>query len=182
MRIQITALILFTIFGLLFVNPALAIDIPDFPACSNPEGTLKVTYSSGTHGIVGDSAEYNGSDSVYQLDNDNLIQCFCSTDGEGIQTNWWKASSLTSAEQQTLLNSGWNLVPNGSLWGLEQTAYYAKNSSFACNGEVDGAGGIGGEVLGLASTGGNFLPFILALIGIPALILGLLLNRKPSGK
>lgn len=218
MRIQILTLILLTIFGLSFgSNQALAVDIPNFPTCSNPQGTIKVQYSDGTHGIAGDSAQRTGSDIVYQLDNGNLTQCFCSVDGQGIQTNWWKDSSLSAEQHQTLLNSGWVLIPNGALWGLEERAYFAKNSNFSCGGGNGGGGSSGGsggpgdgrsdglgcashdcsnqgqvqgeilgistsigEVLGLASTGGNYLPFVLAIIGVLSLISGLILNRKVS--
>lgn len=208
-RIQI--LILLTIFSLFVgTNIALALDIPDFPNCTNPQGVVKVQYPSGTHGIVGDSAAYMGSDSVYQLDSGNLIQCFCSVDGQGIQTNWWRDSSLPEEDKQTLLNLGWIFVPNGALWGLEKQAYFAKNSTYSCAGNVGGSGGGGqaggndggdglgcavrdcsnqgaaGEVLGistaLAATGGAFLPFVLALIGVLAVTFGVILNLRSSRK
>ena len=81
---------------------------------------------------MGDGTQYTGSDIVYQLDSGNLAQCFCSTNGEGIQTNWWKDSSLTAEEHQILINSGWIYVPNGALWGLEETQYMTFNSNFSC--------------------------------------------------
>ncbi len=218
MKTQALLAILLTIFTLSFgSNSALAIDVPNFPTCSNPQGTIKVSYSDGTHGIVGDGAQYTGSDTVYQLDNGNLMQCFCSTNGQGIQTNWWKDGSITTEQRQILINSGWINIPNGALWGLEETSYFAKNADFSCgsgnndssgNGGRDGgdgrSDGLGcashdcsnqgqggqvlgistsiGEVLGLASTGGNYLPFILATIGLSSLGAGLLLNRKTSKK
>lgn len=220
MQNRIWIVILLTIFGLFFGSKnTLAVEIPNFPSCSNPQGTIKVQYNDGTHGIVGDTSSYSGSDTVYQLDSGNLSQCFCSTNGQGIQTNWWKDSSLTEEERQILINSGWIYIPNGALWGLEETAYFAKNANYSCsgnggNGGSGGSGGDGGdgrsdglgcashdcsgnattssegqvlglstsigEVLGLASTGGNFLPFILAIIGALSLATGFLLSKKTS--
>lgn len=144
MQNRIWIVILLTIIGLFFgSNPALAVDIPNFPTCSNPQGTIKVSYSDGTHGIVGDNAQYTGSDTVYQLDNGNLAQCFCSTNGAGIQTNWWKDSSLSEEERQILINSGWIYIPNGALWGLESTAYMTYNSTYSCQANTGGGGGGG---------------------------------------
>lgn len=186
MKNRILILILFTILGLFFGGKqTLAVETPNFPSCSNPQGTIKVSYNEGTHGIVGDTSQYNGSDTVYQLDSGNLTQCLCTTSGQGIQTNWWKVSSLSVEEKQTLINSGWIYVPNGALWGLEETSYFVKNSNYTCSstgtgGAVLGASASIGEVLGLASTGGNFIPLILAIIGILSLGSGLLLNRKVS--
>lgn len=114
------------------VPSASAYTIPGFPACSNPSGTLKVSYSSGTHGIVGSYATYTGSDKVYSLDGGNVLQCFCAEDGSGIQTNWWRASSLTQEEIQTLMNLGWYFVPDGSAWGLSEGYYLAKNVNYSC--------------------------------------------------
>ncbi len=212
--------ILLTIVTLFFSTKyALAVDTPNFPSCSSPEGTIKVSYNEGIHGIAGDTNQYTGKDTVYQLDNGNLTQCFCSTDGQGIQTNWWKDSSLTTEQHQTLVNSGWILIPNGALWGLEERPYFAKNANYNCggnggNGGSGGSGGSGGdgrsdglgcashdcsgnvvsssggevlglstaigEVLGLASTGGAFLPFILAMLGALSLTAGFLLSKKTS--
>ena len=144
----------------------MAVTPPDFPSCLNPQGDVKISYESGTHGIVGNNQTYIGSDTVYTLPDNLLSQCFCSENGEGIQTNWWKVSSLTENEVQQLKNDGWFFVPNGTLWGLQEGSYMAKNSTYACrsqNGSVSGvsdssAGSVlgastGGSVLGLASTG-----------------------------
>lgn len=171
---------------------ALAVEIPDFPSCYNPQGVIKVSYSDGIHGIAGDSTEHIGRDTVYQLDNNNLQQCFCPANGQGIQTNWWKISSLDEGQRDPLINSGWIYIPNGALWGLEETSYLVKNSNYDCTSNSDSSGGTGGavlnasasigEVLGLASTGGNFWPFVLAVTGAAALALGIILNLKSSRK
>ena len=116
--------------------------IPSFPSCLNPQGVIRVSYSSGTHGVVGDATTYTGTDVVYQLTNDTLIQCLCPPNGDGIQTNWWKVSQLTNEEIDILKAQGWIYIPNGSLWGLDNPPYLAKNISYRC---VGGAGGNGGS-------------------------------------
>lgn len=112
---------------------------PDFPLCSNPQGTLKVSYDSGTHGIVGGTSG-TGSDTVYYTGEDTLMQCFCSTNGSGIQTNWWKISSLTQDEIDQLKKLGWTYIPSGANWGLDDSSYMAKNIDYTC-----GGGGGGGN-------------------------------------
>lgn len=146
-----------------------AVVTPTFPHCSSPQGSVKATYSTGTHGIVGSTATYNGSDAVYRLTDDTLTQCFCSTDGKGIQTNWWKASSLSEDQIQLLKNEGWLYVPAGKLWGLEESPYIAKNIYYSClpssdpstdrGGQVSGAATSTGQILGLATTG-NILTIV----------------------
>lgn len=165
---------------------AIAVSTPSFPACANPQGSLKVSYSEGTHGIVGSSATYTGKDTVYTLSDITLTQCFCSTDGNGIQTNWWKASSLTESEVNILKSEGWHYVPNGSLWGLAVDPYVAKNISYSClstntttstnnsstaSHSDNGVGGgdvlgvSSGEVLGLAATGDSILVYVSFVLG-----------------
>ncbi len=121
-----------------FRNVSAAYTIPVFPTCSNPNGTLKVSYNDGIHGIVGSSAIYTGSDKVYSLDNGNALQCFCASDNQGVQTNWWKVSSLTQEEIQTLKNLGWYFIPDGAAWGLMEGPYMAQNITYTCgsNGSV----------------------------------------------
>lgn len=162
------SLFVFAFLSLLFLSakPSLAIsssDAPNFPVCSSPQGSLIVSYDSGVHGIVGNQGQFNGSDKVYQVSENAVTQCFCATNGEGIQTNWWKVSSLSQDQIDQLTKEGWNYIPNGSAWGLQDSAYFAKNSSFSCQGNGGGSGssngssntGTGGtsQVLGLATTG-----------------------------
>jgi hypothetical protein len=117
----------------------LAYTIPNFPTCSNPNGTLLVSYDSGTHGIVGSTEVYTGTDKVFSLENGNALQCFCASDNQGIQTNWWKISSLDQEEIQTLVNLGWYFVPDGSVWGLSEGAYMAQNLRYTCGGGNGGS-------------------------------------------
>lgn len=144
-------------FNFIFIRYAHAIDAPSFPTCAAAVGTLKVYYANGTHGIPGDTTTHTGSDTVISYTNNQLIQCFCDERGSGIKTNWWKTGSLTDGERAQLLADGWNYIPDGSAWGLENTTYFAKNSPMSCayggrgGGMVLGTGG--GDVLGLAATG-----------------------------
>ena len=127
---------LITIFSFalsLFVQPAYAISTPEFPSCANPTGTVKASYDSGKHGIVGSSQEYFGKDIVYSLENGNFLQCFTPEDNKnGIQSNWLKASNLSEEEKNILKNEGWIYVANGALWGLEDCAYMVKHIEFVC--------------------------------------------------
>lgn len=169
-----------------------AVDIPNFPTCTNPSGIIKVDYPSGTHGIVGNTSEYNGRDTVYQITSDTLSQCFCSTNGEGIQTNWWKVSSLTEEQIDILKKDGWDFVPSGALWGLEEAPYLAKSSDYACGSSnssnnsssesstSSSQASILGDVLGLASTGNNTLFYSLGIFGLLSLAIGVILKRRKS--
>lgn len=160
-----------------------AVTVPSYPNCISPQGNVKVSYSSGTHGIVGNTGEYRGSDAVYTLTNDTLAQCFCPDSGAGIQTNWWKIPNLTAEEIQVLKNQGWIYVPNGALWGLEGVPYLAKNSDYSCKGGVGGSQG-GTSVVGsagranLAGTGGSAQIFALIVSGFLCLFTGFRLRRK----
>lgn len=119
------------------------ITIPSFPSCPNPGGTLKASYSTGTHGIPG-LGEFAGSDSVYTQSETTLVQCFCAPNGAGTQTNWWKVSSLSHDQVAELRAAGWIFIPTGLDWGLEDQPYLAKNISFNCN-SGSSNGGSGGS-------------------------------------
>jgi hypothetical protein len=181
---------------------------PDFPTCSNPNSPVRVSHEEGTHGIAGDPSQYQGSDTVYNLDEDgNVYQCFCSVDGQGIQTNWWKVSSLTQDEIDELLADNWIFIVNGIDWGLENAPYLAKNSEYACEGGGNVAGtssssnngnnnnntgnttnggqilsstastSTGGSVLGLASTGNIITIYTYFAFGTISLLIGRLLKK-----
>src|SRR5689334_3081617 len=106
------------------------VSTPNFPECNHPQGKIIAHYDSGTHGIPGSAAEYVGSDTVYLLNPNTLMQCFCSTNGNGIQTNWWKISSISDADVEILKNLGWVYIPTGALWGLQDTPYMAIDSPY----------------------------------------------------
>jgi hypothetical protein len=142
--------ILFLIlFVFLFSREADAYVVPVFPSCSNPQGTLKVSYDSGTHYIV-DGSGMNGSDAVYFTSDITLIQCFCADSGSGIQTNWWKASTLSQSEIDQLVKLGWHYIPTGADWGLENVPYLASNEIYTCkssgSSSVDHSGPVGAPV------------------------------------
>lgn len=125
-------IIFLLLFALLTPLSAHALTTPTFPACANPQGIVKVEYSEGAHGIAGDTNPHTGTDSVYTLNADTLTQCFCSIYGNGIQTNWWKVSSLTDEEVDILKKEDWIFIPDGALWGLEAAPYLAKNNPYGC--------------------------------------------------
>lgn len=157
------------LWSLILASPTFAVTTPSFPACTSIQGILKVSYPSGIHGIVGSTATYTGSDKVYNLDETTKTQCFCAQDGQGIQTNWWKISSLTDDQRKILENEGWNYIANGALWGLDESAYMAVNSNYTCGGVGGAEQSMAGSVLGeaLAGTGNSlqlFSVFILSLI------------------
>lgn len=193
--VSLITIVGFTIISL--ASPIVAnaqLSYPDFPSCLNPNGTIKVSYDSGTHGVPGDSNSYTGKDIVYSLPDGNNTQCLCTSDGVGIQTNWWKTGSITEDEIDMLKAEGWIYVPDGSLWGLEKESYMAKNSRYSCS----NGGGIGGgsssdnsssngtvlgatttrfgQVLGLATTG--TLPAIISYITLGAI--ALVISRRLS--
>lgn len=169
----ISLIFTFIVFLIGFTIPTYAvIETPQFPVCSSTQGELVAEYSSGTHGVPGDSNSYTGNDKVYKLTDDTLIQCFCPENGDGIQTNWWKVD---------IELPGWIHIPDGSLWGLEKTSYLAQNSTYLCN-----DGGIGGpgsgdigppgistvNLLGLAGTGDSAELFSLGILGLLFVLLG----------
>lgn len=186
---------LFIILGLIVIflsalnGKADAATIPSFPACANPQGTIRVNYDNGTHGVAGDSNSYSGKDTVYTLSENTLTQCLCPVNGNGVQTNWWKASSLTQDEINILISEGWISIPNGSAWGLDSAPYLAKNSNFSCSSTNTGSsGGVSDSksilatstqaVLSLATTG-NILFVLSTFLGGLALIgSGIALSKK----
>jgi hypothetical protein len=142
MKLKVLLSLFFVVLAMgTFVPRVYAIDVPSFPSCVSINGTLKVSYDSGIHGIVGDPSVHQGSDKVYLVGDSNLTQCFCSETGAGIQTNWWKVSSLNQDQIDQLTKQGWTYIPSGSAWGLDDSAYMAQNSSYSCNSSNNGGGG-----------------------------------------
>jgi len=170
-----TLLLVSIVIFFLAAGNSFAATLPTFPTCLNPQGTIKSTFDSGTHGIVGSANSYTGSDTVYRVLDNSVTQCFCGADGQGVQTNWWAYDELTDNEIQNFKNDGWIVVPNGLAWGLADKPYLAKNSNYSCNtsrvgGESSSKSDSGSNsnpgVLGLASTGNSL---IAALFGVGAL-------------
>ncbi len=188
---------LIAIFAYLVLSTAqaMAVSPADFPSCSNPQGSLLASYDSGTHGIVGNTATFTGSDKVYWIDDQKVTQCFCPLDGKGIQTNWIKANSLSQDEIKVHERDGWIYIASGKTWGLEDVAYLAKNHDFSCPGSSNGSSGSqsgGGSsngtssgiveassaVLGLAGTGNTITLLYIASTGLVAFFLSFLLKRQ----
>jgi hypothetical protein len=180
---------------------------PTFPKCSTPQGQTVVYHITGVHGIPGDSGTYTGSDEVFRLTEDTLTQCFCSINDDGIQSNWWKVSSLTIDEVEELVALGWVYIPNGALWGLDEAPYMVQNTRYDCDPEDpkdddddddddkddndeddDDDERIGsilgmsdqrfGQVLGLATTGNLVLIALLSTISGYFFALALFLIKK----
>lgn len=119
---------------ILATSKASAYDVPSFPSCTNPDGlTITSSYPDGVHGIIGDYSVHTGSDTVYQVSDTTVMQCFCDQNHNGIQTNWWKVSDLSQDEISALENEGWTLASNGADWGLDQGPYLAKNTTYDCS-------------------------------------------------
>ncbi len=190
------ALLLFSV----SYSTVFALTTPTFPSCLNPQGSVKASYETGSHGIVGSTNEYSGKDAVYSLDNGNNLQCFCASNGEGIQTNWIKASVLSSDDLKVLKNTGWTFIPDGALWGLDHVPYLAQNSSFSCLGSSNSGGGstkksasngssnssstssspaqaVLGAATTLANTGNLKSIVYITLLGLGTLFVALLLKR-----
>ncbi|MFC1625683.1 hypothetical protein ACFL1Q_01445 [Patescibacteria group bacterium] len=189
MKKLLTGLILSIVFTFCLSASSFAYSIPDFPSCSNPKGVIIADYADGIHGVVGSVNLYTGSDQVYQIDENNITQCLCLVDGRGIQTNWWKFSSLDQEEINTLKNLGWYFVPDGSIWGLAKSEYMAQNINYSCKSETttttttsssgsSDSGVGGGEVLGLATTGTTAQIAAFGLVGFVILAIGLILLEK----
>lgn len=133
-------------------STSFATSTPSFPSCIIPTGQVIASYQDGTHGVPGDANTYTGEDTVYKLDSELVVQCLCTANSEGIQTNWWKVSSLSSDQIELLKRDGWNYIPNGVLWGLESTPYLTKNSEYECRGRGGLVAGTStGEVLGIST-------------------------------
>lgn len=187
--------------ALSFTPKAYSQTVPSFPLCASPQGSLKVEYSQGTHGIVGSGTTYTGKDAVYTLSNETSLQCFCDEKGSGIQTNWWKIPELSDSQIQTFKNQGWIYVPNGTLWGLDEAPYLAQNSAYSCKSTRGGetsssqstsSGGTGGgeilaaaatttqNILGLAATGNLRLIYGLVGLGLFMLLFGFYMRKRSS--
>ncbi len=182
------------------LNSVYAISEPTFPSCLNPQGEVRVSYDSGTHGVVGNGNTFTGKDTVYNLSQTAHMQCLCADNGQGIQTNWINASGYSQEEISILTSQGWVLIPDGSAWGLSNDPYLAANSNYSCHGNSNGGGTGGsstsssnsnvggavlggistGQVLGLASTGNA--PFIVSVLslGTIMLFLGMFSRNKKT--
>ena len=170
-------------------QPSFAFSLHDFGSCLNPKVAASQVNTGNNHGVVGYSTVFSGTDSIYSLSDDNVLQCLCPENGAGIQTMWLKASGLSESEILSLQTQGWIAVPTGSVWGLAQDPYLAKNRDYSCiRGKGGGstsssssseqrANGIGGGVLGLATRGNWGIVYGLLIASFLSLASGLFLKR-----
>jgi len=125
-----------SIAALLYMSAALpvyATSVPDFGTCLNPQwGQTQVNYNSNNGNGVINVGSFSGTDTIYSS-NGNVLQCLCTENGAGYQTNWLKASWYSSADIDNLKAQGWTYVPDASQWGLGENAYLAKNSTYTCS-------------------------------------------------
>lgn len=89
-----------------------------FPSCTElePPGDW-AHYDEGWHQIAGNGLLW-GQDDVYSLEDGNFVQCFCSPDGEGIQTNWYPDEGGDE---------------DGEEWNLEEGYYSYENIEYSCS-------------------------------------------------
>ena len=139
---------LFALFFLLTAQPVFAVTIPNFPNCPFPGGDQIANYDSGYHGVPGDNTSYTGADQVYQLNENQVVQCLCTEEGRGVQTWWWKQPSLTAEKESVVNKQGWVRIPNGALWGLDSTIWFAKNTYYSCKGDKGGMNGSSSDSAG----------------------------------
>lgn len=183
------------IFSLTQISPVYAqeqpLATPLQATCITPQGEQIASYENGIHGIVGDSNTFVGRDNVYNLGEAGALQCFCETNGNGVETIWWGSiAALTEEQIESYTSSGWVYVPNGFLWGLESKPYLAKNTRYLCSAESSGgvsssstASQSSGQILGantLAATGGKGILLALIVASSCLLMVGLFLKFRSA--
>lgn len=169
----------------------------NFTSCLTPTGTVVANYADGAHGIPGQGSRI-GKDTVYLMDNGNAMQCFCGSNGGGIQTNWLKTAGYSEDEIKVMQSQGWIFIPTGAAWGLTDEPYLAKNIDYSCSssssggssggdgrtdgrtdGRSDGLGSIVQAASGnLASTGNLLFIFEVFALGVFLTGLGLFLRFR----
>jgi hypothetical protein len=167
---------------------ALAIASVEFPSCLNPQVTASQVNIGTSHGVVGKNTPYSGTDSIYQLNNDNVLQCLCTNNGTGIQTNWLRVGVLSQNDINDLIGQGWVYIDNGELWGLKSGPYLAKNIEYTCHSTSGSSNGTSAGVtlqqgvLGLAGTGNLTAIYGLIMMGLILFFVGTLLSRVKHTK
>lgn len=180
---------------------------PEFGSCLNPQWSVsQVNHSSNAqHGVIG-VGSFAGTDTIYKSGK-NVLQCLCTPEGKGYQTNWMSVEGLSSDKIKVYENEGWIYLATGTSYGLDDSAYLAKNIEYTCT-EVSctptptvtgtvtptptgvgatstpapteaakGDSAVQNAVTTLANTGNMALISSLLLAGAASLLLGLLLKR-----
>ena len=167
----LTALFIFPLLLAYSAAPASAYSVPDFGSCLNPQTSAEQVNSGSNHGVVGyDNQAFSGTDNIYSLSDNNVLQCLCTDDGDGYQTNWLKADNIGEPDRKVLESQGWTYFSDAGSWGLSGS-YLAKTDTYSCKGASQA------EVLGLASTGNITFIYGLIVAGAAALISGMILRR-----
>ncbi|MBA3723675.1 MAG: hypothetical protein H0W89_02140 [Candidatus Levybacteria bacterium] len=110
------------------ITPAQAYNMPEFGSCLNPQWSKTQENKGSDHGVIG-VGTYAGTDTIYES-NGNVLQCLTTDTGTGYQTNWLKATNLSTDEMKELESKGWIYVAHGEDWGLEKCVYMAKNGDY----------------------------------------------------
>ncbi|HWY79077.1 MAG TPA: hypothetical protein VNW29_01840 [Candidatus Sulfotelmatobacter sp.] len=192
------ALLLASIVPTLYLSaafPVFATSTPNFGSCLNPQWSqTQVNYGS-NHGVV-NTGSFSGTDIIYSS-NGNVLQCLCTDQGNGYQTNWLNVTDYSSTQIDELKAQGWIYIPDGKEWGLNYGPYLALNSTYACTSctptptpantptvtpgptatptpetKVGAA-----SANNLANTGDSFFIYISLLAGAASLILGVVLRK-----
>lgn len=116
----------FALAGTAHANPV------NFGSCLNPQwGASQVNYSStASHGVIG-VGTFAGTDTIYGS-GANVLQCLCTPEGKGYQTNWMSAEGFSESLINNYKKDGWMFVATGSLYGLKDVPYLAQNSEYSC--------------------------------------------------
>ncbi|MEK7571576.1 MAG: hypothetical protein AAB553_04845 [Patescibacteria group bacterium] len=105
---------------------------PNFGSCLNPQWSVdQVNNSSNAqHGVI-NIGTFAGIDTIYKS-GANVLQCLCTPEGKGYQTNWMNVKDLSETDIKVYQNQGWIYLTTGASYGLEDSAYLAKNSEYSC--------------------------------------------------
>lgn len=184
----IASLVMAPLFMALSATSASAYSVPDFGTCLNPQVSASQENTGSNHGVVGYTNQaFSGTDKIYSLADGNVMQCLCTNDGKGYQTNWLKATNISESDRKVLESKGWEYFADAGSWGLSG-AYLAKTNTYecvACTPTPTTTPGptatptptAKGEVLGLAPTGNITFIYGLIVAGATALIAGIILRR-----
>jgi cell division septation protein DedD len=101
-----------------------------FGSCLNPQAGASQVNVGPNHGVIGIGA-FDGTDTIYNV-NGNVLQCLCTSNGQGYQTDWLKASGMSQGQIESYKAQGWMYTPYGEDWGLDKGPYLAKNTEYNC--------------------------------------------------
>jgi len=98
----------------------------------NPQVAASQVNVGDSHGVVGyTGTAFSGTDTIYHMSNGNVLQCLCTTNGQGYQTKWIQASLFSESDISKLQTEGWEYFADAGSWGLSGS-YVAKTSQYAC--------------------------------------------------